>query len=230
MFNGIKGDINIPGEIPWEFVLLYYVLAPTILYIVAKKEGLVKRFTTIDWVYVGIGSAFATAWEFYVGSFIDRLVPVSIGGFIDLAFWGRMIILVIVASLVRKFGVGMVSLFVFDVLADLFHYGFGGQPLYFIYESLTYGLFIDLILVVSRGKLMQGSYVISAIQGAVIGLLWALPEPIIYEMFYRPFIYGAVVNVSKAVFALETQLALIWIAGLLGGIIAHRVQRSVMAV
>ncbi len=27
MFNGIKGLINVAGEIPWEVVVAYYILA-----------------------------------------------------------------------------------------------------------------------------------------------------------------------------------------------------------
>lgn len=71
-FNNIQGNINIPGEIPWEIVAAYFVLAPTVLYLIAKREGIVKGFTTLDYVYIGIGAAAATVWEFFIGSFQNR--------------------------------------------------------------------------------------------------------------------------------------------------------------
>ncbi|WP_286188926.1 hypothetical protein [Sulfolobus sp. S-194] len=44
----------------------------------------------------------------------------------------------------------MLSLVVFDVLTDAVHYGWSGQLLFFIYEGLTYGLFIDLIIIITK--------------------------------------------------------------------------------
>ena len=223
-FNHIEGNINIPGEIPWEIVAFYFVVAPTLLYLAARKEGIIRKFNTLDYVYIGIGAAAATVWEFFIGSYIDRALAVR---YIDLAFWGRMFILVVVAAVVRKFGVGMISLVVFDVLADAVHYGWSGQPLFFIYEGLTYGLFIDLAIVLSKGRPFEGKYAI--VQGALVGFLWSLPDPLLWEGFLRPFIYGGLVNWSKIEFDILTSFPFTTVVGAIAALTSMRVARAIAA-
>jgi hypothetical protein len=225
-FNGIKGITDMPGELPWELVFGYYVIAPIAVYLIARKNKVVKPFKTLDFVYIGIGAAFATVWEFYVGSVIGRVMPSGLSAFVDPGFWGRMLILTLVVAVVRKFGAGMLSLLVFDVLADIFHYGFGGQPMYFIYESLTYGLSLDALIAVTKGKAFETQWK-AALSGALVSLTWALPEPLIYAAFYRPFIYGAVVNWGRIYYDLWTGIALIWVDGLIAGLMAYRLSRAV---
>ncbi len=150
-FNGISGIVNAPGEIPWELVLLYFIIAVGAAFVLGKKYGGLKKFTTLDLVYIGIGSAFAVVWEFYLAGFISRALPST--PFISIGFWGRIFILFIVAALVRKVGVGMSTLFIFNFLSDIISYGFGGEPIYTIYEVLTYGLLIDLFIAMTGGNL-----------------------------------------------------------------------------
>jgi len=95
----------------------------------------IKKFTTLDYVYMGIGAAIATAWEFFIGRFLDSVTTIS---YVDVAFWGRMFILIVVVAIIRKFGAGILSLVIFDVLADAVHYGWSGQPLFFIYEGCSH--------------------------------------------------------------------------------------------
>lgn len=202
-FNGISGAVNEPGELPWEVVVGYFAIALAIVYIIGKKYGGLKALTTLDLVYIGIGGAFAMVWEFYIGSFIGRFLPST--PFVSVGFWGRLIIVFIVAGLVRKAGVGMLTLFIYDFLSDLFHYGFGGEPMFFIYETLTYGLFVDLMIVFTKGKIFGIGYipkevdqpsavsvsrtnVLAALEGGILGALWALPDPLFYEGFFGPFI------------------------------------------
>ena len=224
VFNHIEGNVNIPGEIPWEIVLVYFVVAPTILYLAARKENIIKKFTTLDYVYIGIGAAIATVWEFFIGSFLDRAIAIR---YIDLAFWGRMLILIIVVAIIRKFGAGILSLVVFDVLADAAHYGWSGQPLFFIYEGLTYGLFIDLIIVITKGRPFEGKYAI--LQGALVGFLWSLPDPLLWEGFLRPFIYGGIVNWGKIGFDILTSFPFTTVVGVVAALTSVRVARAIGA-
>ncbi|BFI75293.1 hypothetical protein [Sulfurisphaera ohwakuensis] len=224
VFNHIEGNVNIPGEIPWEIVLIYFVVAPTLLYLIARKENIIKKFTTLDYVYIGIGAAIATVWEFFIGSFLDRVIAIS---YIDLAFWGRMLILIIVVAIIRKFGAGMLSLVVFDVLADAAHYGWSGQPLFFIYEGLTYGLFIDLIIVITKGRPFEGKY--AALQGALVGFLWSLPDPLLWEGFLRPFMYGGIVNWDKIGFDILMSFPFTIIVGAIAALTSVKVARAIGA-
>jgi hypothetical protein len=241
-FNGIKGAVDVPGQLPWEVVVGYFAVALAIVYYLGKKYGALKAFTTLDLVYIGIGGAFAMVWEFYIGSFIGRFLPST--PFIGVGFWGRLIIVFIVAGLVRKVGVGMLTLFVFNLLSDLFHYGFGGEPMYFIYESLTYGLFVDLMIVFAKGKIFGIGYtpkevnqphavlvrrtnVLAALEGGILGALWALPSPLFYSGFFKPFIFGAAPNWGKIVFDILAHLPGDIVMGILGGILAYYVARAV---
>ncbi len=261
-FNGIAGAVNEPGEIPWEFVALYFIVALVIAFLLGKRTGGLKAFTTLDLIYIGIGSAFAVAWEFYIAGFLDRFIPSS--PFISVSFWGRLIIVFIVAALVRKVGVGMLSLFIFDVLSDLFHYGFGGEPMYFIYETFTYGLFVDLMIAATGGRIFglpnfntgtatpssnpqikstqlneeedspkstlsisRITYAVGAIEGAIIGILWAFPDPVFYDGFLRPFIEAKVANWGYIYYHIYAYMPGDAVAGIIGAIIAIIVARAV---
>jgi len=245
-FNGIKGAVDVPGQLPWEVVVGYFAVALAIAFFLGKKYGALKAFTTLDLVYIGIGGAFAMVWEFYIGSFIGRFLPHT--PFVGVGFWGRLVIVFIVAGLVRKVGVGMLTLFVFNLLSDLFHYGFGGEPIYFIYESLTYGLFVDLMVAFTKGKifgigytpkevdkpvdqpsavLMSRTNVLAALEGAIVGALWALPSPLFYSGFFKPFIFGSAPNWGQIMFNIQAFLPGDIVMGIVGGILAYYIARAV---
>ncbi|TRN04829.1 hypothetical protein DJ530_00395 [Sulfolobus sp. E1] len=244
VLNGIKAEINIPGEIPWEIVLAYFVLATVFVIYIAKVKGGLKQFSTLDIVYLAIGASLGTAWEFYIGPFIDRGIPST--PFISIGFWGRILIIIIFVSLVRKVGSGMLSLTIYTLLADLFHYGFGEQPLYFIYEALTYGLYIDLIIAISGGKifgigltpsnnesedialrkLRRKQTILVVIEGVILGVLLSIPDPIFYLGFLRPFIYGASVNWAYIIFTLLAFIPGNVIVSIMAGLLSLRVVRA----
>lgn len=242
-FNGIVGAVNEPGQIPWEVVAVYFALALAFAFYVGKRGGGLKKFSTLDLVYIGIGAAVAVVWELYIGRFIGKFLPST--PFVDVGFWGRMIIVFIVAALVRKVGVGMLTLFIFDFLSDVFYYGFGGEPMYFIYESLTYGLFVDLMIAATGGKPFgighatksnnNGgvkragllSTALAVIEGGVLGLLWAVPDPIFYSGFFGPFIYGYAPNWAKIEFHLVAFIPGDIIVGVVGALLAARVVKAV---
>lgn len=247
-FNGIKGAVNVPGEIPWEIVLLYFILALAFVFYIGKKQGGLKKFTTLDLVYIAVGAALGVAWEFYIGSYLGRLLPSS--PFIRIGFWGRILIILIFVALVRKVGAGMLSLLIFNVLSDLLHYGFGGEPMFTIYETLTYGLFIDLLIALTGGhifgiglkpntasadvpeevlvkNLRRRQNILAIVEGIVLGILFALPDPIFYLGFFRPFLYGAIVNWQTVIFDIEAFIPGDVIITIIAGFLALRVAMAV---
>ncbi|QIW23937.1 hypothetical protein EWF20_07080 [Sulfolobus sp. S-194] len=241
-FNGISGAINEPGQIPWEIVLLYFILALFFVFYYGKKTGGLKAFSTLDLVYIGIGAAFSVAWEFFIGRYIGKFLPNS--PFIDVGFWGRLVIIFIVAALVRKVGAGMLTLLIFNLLSDIFYYGFGGEPMFTIYESLTYGLFIDLMIAATGGKIfgigvtpknggssLQRANLISRylaiVEGGILGLLWAIPDPIFYSGFFGPFIYAYAPNWAHIVFDLFAFIPADIVFGIIAGLLALRIVRAV---
>jgi len=237
-FNGIAGAVNEPGEVPWEVIAIYFILALAFAFYVGKRSGGLKAFKTIDLVYIGIGAAFSVVWEFYIGSFLGRFVPST--PFVSIGFWGRIFIVFIVAALVRKVGAGMLTLFIFNILSDLFHYGFGGEPMFTIYESLTYGLFIDLMIAATGGKLFgigaksgdggvttKISTILAVIQGAILGFAWAIPDPIFYSGFFGPFLYAYAPNWAHILFHLVAFIPGDVLVGAIAGLIALRIVKAV---
>lgn len=242
-FNGIGGYLNSPGMIPWEIVVLYFIGAAIFAFVYGRNHGAGSKFKTVDLVYIGVGAAFTTVWEFFVGPFLNKFVPSSLTAYIGFGFFGRILIVFIIAGLVRKVGTGMLTLFIFNLLGDIFHYGFGGEPIYTLYEVLTYGLFIDLMIAVTHGHLfgigkeqseetsgnqftkVLNSYhtVAPAIMGAVVGFLWAIPENILYSGFFNPFLYGGVVNWQSMIFSLGAAIPGNIVFGIIAAYIAVRV-------
>ncbi len=152
-FNGIGGYLNSPAMIPWPIMIAYFVIVGAFVFIYGKKEGGLSKFKTIDLVYIGVGAAFTVVWEFFIGPLLDKIVPSGLAAYISFGFFGRILIVLIIAGLVRKVGAGMLSLAIFNILGDIFHYGFGGEPIFTLYETFTYGLFIDLAIAASKGHL-----------------------------------------------------------------------------
>ncbi|MGP6220371.1 hypothetical protein [Caldiplasma sukawensis] len=234
-FNGIGAYTTVPGMIPWEIVVIYFALAlGIVIYFYRRNKGL-ENFSTVDFVYIGIGAAFTVVWEFFIGPLLDKIVPPGLSAFIGFGFFGRIVVLFIVAGLVRKPGVGMLSLAIFDILGDLVHYGFSGEPVFVFYEALTYGLLIDLAIVFTKGKLFNYSdkeekngrpnLLFPVMIGAIVGFTWAFPDPFFYRAFFGPFLYGSIVNWSKILFTFAESIPGDIVFGALAGIIAKRVSR-----
>jgi len=248
-FNGIVGTLNQVGQIPWEYVIGYFLIALAIAFVLGKKTGGLSRFTTLDFVYIGIGVAFAVVWQWFIGSFLNGFLPGSAGTYIDIGFiGGQLITMMVVVTLVRKVGAGVTSFVIYSFLSDIFHYGFGGEPMYFIYEGLTYGLFLDLMLAFTGGDIFASKSsakasmestgatgggsstkltAIMIIEGAAVGFLFAFPDPIIYSGFFANFINGpGAVNWQTIYATLGRNIISGIPAGAIGGLIANRVSRA----
>ncbi len=254
-FNGISGVLNAPGEIPWELVVLFFGAGLIFVFLWGKKSGGLAKFTTVDLIYIGIGAAFAVVWEFYIGAFLGKFIPSN--PFFGVGYMGRLIALLIVAGLVRKVGVGMVSMFIFNLLSDLISYGFSGEPMYFMYEMLTYGLMMDIVIAIAGKNLFgirspprksaadksktdasknsSSSHYLSkipgvylaAIEGLAIGVFWAVPEPLFYSGFVAPFLYGGVVDWQAIIFGILAFIPSAIILGAIGGVITLRIVKAV---
>jgi hypothetical protein len=202
-----------------------------------------------------MGAAFAVVWEFYIGAFLGKFIPSN--PFFGIGYMGRLIALLIVAGLVRKVGVGMIAMFIFNLLSDLISYGFSGEPMYFVYEMLTYGLMMDLVIAIA-GKNLFGirspwkrtatdkrttdanknqasadppskipAVYLAAIEGIAIGVFWAVPEPLFYSGFIAPFLYGGVVSWQAIIFGILAFIPSAIIIGAVGGMISLRIARAV---
>jgi len=241
--------LNEPGQLGWYYVIGYFIVALIIaLFIAWRKKGF-AQFTTLDWVFIGIGAAFAVVWQFFIGSFLGGLLPSGIATYVPIAFWGgQLFSMMVIAVLVRKVGVGMISFVVYSFLGDLFHYGFGGEPIYFFYEALTYGLFLDLMIAFTGGDIMAvkssmkasaesmggakggGSsrklVILMIIEGAIIGFLFAFPDPIIYSGFFASFINGYTVTWQSNYATLTSYIVSGIPGGAIAAILSNRIARA----
>jgi hypothetical protein len=248
-FNGITGAINVAGQLPWYYVVGYFVIALIIAFVIGRRTKGLGTFTTLDWVFIGIGAAFAVVWQFFIGSFLGGFVPSGLSNYISIGFWGgQLLSMMVIAALVRKVGVGMTSFVVYSFLGDLFHYGFGGEPVYFFYEALTYGLFLDLMIAFTGGNIfaVKSSMKASAesmdeakgggssgklvgmmvVEGAVIGFLFALPDPIIYSGFFSSFLNGYTPNWQQNYATLFAYIVSGIPVGAVAAILANRIARA----
>jgi hypothetical protein len=249
-FNGIVGTLDQVGQIPWEYVVGYFAIALVVAFVLGKKTGGLSRFTTLDFVYIGIGVAFAVVWQWFIGGFLNGFLPGGVRTYVDFGFiGGQLITMMVVACLVRKVGVGITSFVVYSFLSDIFHYGFGGEPIYFIYEGLTYGLFLDLMIAFTGGNIFAAKSsakasaeasgmasgggssakltAIMIVEGGIVGFLFAFPDPLIYSGFFANLINGpGAVNWQTIYTNLTTFIISGIPAGAIGGIIANRVSRA----
>jgi len=248
-FNQIAGTLNQVGQIPWEYVAGYFAIALVVAFVLGRKTGGLSRFTTLDFVYIGIGVAFAVVWQWFIGAFLNGFVPANATNYLNFGYiGGQLITMMVVAALVRKVGVGITSFVVYSFLSDIFHYGFGGEPMYFVYEGLTYGLFLDLAIAFTGGNIFAAKSsakasteatgmtgggssarltTIMIVEGAVVGFLFAFPDPVIYSGFFANFITGpGAVNWQTIYTTLSAYIISGIPAGALGGIIANRVSRA----
>lgn len=246
-WNGIQGALNVPGMIPWPIMLAYFAAAIAFVFIWGKKTGGLRSFTTTDIVYIAVGIAIAVGWQFTLGAMIEGAL--SSIPFIHVAFWGEVLAVFITMGIVRKVGAGMIGMMIYDILAALFYYGFGGEPMYILYEMLTYGLFIDIMIALTGNNLFgvrtyieetktaeeegappkrsRKATIYALLHGGILGFLWSLPGSFFYIGFFYPFLYGAFLGWQAVFFDFFSYLPGAIIVGALAGLAAQRIARAV---
>ena len=247
-FNGIDGTLNQPGIVPWPIMVLYFSLASIFLLYVGRKNGALSQLKTVDYVYTGIAAAFMIVWNFFVGPFMDKLVPSGASAFLGFGALGEFMILLILAGVVRKVGIGMLGWFIYNILADIYHYGFGGQPMYIIYQVFAFGILIDLWIAITHGKpfgfgsektqkaqnknnettkVPLRTRAMPIIAGIVIGIPWAIDGPLFFGGFFAPLLYGGIVDWQAIVFGMFASIPSFVLFGIIGSFLAVRVSKVV---
>jgi hypothetical protein len=159
VWNGVHFNLN--TIIPWPIVLLWTLLYFALLaWAWRPKEGRpFGNFKTIDFVYIALAAALLNVYRFFISPLIPRV------GSVTTYFYypdiGDVFLVMLVAALVGKPGSVGLFLFIFDIIADIIHYGFGGQPFWFVYETTAYGAMVDLWLI------YRGRYYMMPFQGVL---------------------------------------------------------------
>ncbi|MFP3220748.1 MAG: hypothetical protein RXR41_06425 [Candidatus Marsarchaeota archaeon] len=209
VWNGIHFDTK--TVIP-AWVIGVYVLIIVALLLYGWRKHLLSSYKTVDYVYMGLLAALLVIWNFFISPLIPKFSAVT--SWFYYPDIGEIIILLLAASLIGKPGTVMTTMFIYTLLSDIFHYGFGGEPFWFIYELIAYAAMLDLYLllrgkyfgtnnqVVGRKKVqgeggtvevqekvvrIPGLFVIDSVIG---GVVVALAYPLFYHGFFATFVEG----------------------------------------
>ncbi|EWG07632.1 MAG: hypothetical protein ASUL_03959 [Candidatus Aramenus sulfurataquae] len=217
-----------PGTTPWEIVVGYFVVAAAVAGLILWKAR--PKFTTLDLVYVAIGGAMTAVADHVVGDAI--FLPSPIYPLVNPPVWFRIIVFFITVGLVRKVGAGMFGMAVFDLVGDLLHFGFGGEPLWLFEDVLTYGFMVDLTIFLTKGKIFgigsKGSnYAMALIEGLLLGFAFTFVHPFFTYGFFAPLIFGFVPDQARILYLFISYLPGDLIIGAISGVISLRVAKTV---
>ncbi|QPG51344.1 hypothetical protein HFC64_16410 [Saccharolobus solfataricus] len=207
---------------PTYFVIIYSIAAIIIALVLIYKTKALKKFTTLDYVYMGVGGALVAVLDHIIGDAI--FIPSPFYPWINLPVFFRVLTAFIVISLIRKFGGGMITMGVYDIISDFIHYSFGGEPLWLLEDIITYGLMADISVLATRGNLfLSKSQWLNAIEGGVLGFSWSFVHPFLTYGFIAPLVFGFVPNPNRVFFLFETYAIGLTIIGAITALIANRV-------
>jgi hypothetical protein len=159
VWNGVHFNLN--TIIPWPIILIWTLLYFALLaWAWRPKEGRpFGNFKTIDFVYIALAAALMVVYDFFIEPLIPRVGSVTTYFYYPII--GRLFLTLLAAALVGKPGSAGLTLFIFNLLADITHYGFGGEPFWFVYEITAYATAIDLWLI------YRGRYYMTPFQGVL---------------------------------------------------------------
>ena len=191
---------NLNTIIPWPIVLLWTLLYLALLaWAWRPKEGRpFGNFKTIDFVYIALAAALMVVYNFFISPLIPKVGDITTYFYYPII--GRLFLTLLAAALVGKPGSAGLTLFIYTLLSDIIHYGFGGEPFWFIYEVTAYAAAIDLWLI------YRGRYYMTPFQG----VLSKSTDPGVGE--------GSSVDAEELEEGLKSAKALFIVDALLGGI------------
>ena len=140
----------------------------------------------------------------------------------------------ITVAVIRKVGAGMLSMAVYDLVGDLTHFGFVGEPLWLIEDVLTYGFMADVAIFLTRGRLFgigerRYATLYAVFEGGLLGLFMSFVHPLFTYGFFAPIIRGFVPSQAFVQFLLISYIPSDVVIGALSAVIAVRVARVVRA-
>nr|KJR72076.1 MAG: hypothetical protein TU36_04220 [Vulcanisaeta sp. AZ3] len=152
VWNGVHFNLN--TIIPWPVVLIWVVIYFALLaWAWRPREGRpFGNFKTIDFVYIALVAALLIVYNFFISPLIPKVGAVTTYFYYPVI--GEMFLLLLAAALVGKPGAAGLTIFVYTLLSDIIHYGFGGEPFWFIYEVSAYAALIDMWLIYRGGYFM----------------------------------------------------------------------------
>lgn len=193
VWNGVH--FNTHTVIPWQLiaVLLVVYVGAVVAYWAIKRPSL----TTRDTVYMGLVAALLVIYHFFLTPLLPTLAVLS--AFFDLSMIGMIYLLLTVASLVGKPGAVGLTIIVYDLLGDLVHYGFGGEPFWIVGDAMAYAMILDIWLIFRDGGMMTAARgrvgrLLPFLDGALGGVSYAISVPLFFMGFWGSFVHGFIFN------------------------------------
>lgn len=217
-----------PGE--YAAALAYLAAAAAIAVFIIWRSR--DRMRLMDYAIIGVGGALISIADHVIGDAI--YVPSPIYPFINPSLWFRFFVFIIVIGAVRKVGSGMLSMAVFDIVGDLLHFGFSGEPLWLIEDVLTYGFMADVLIFLTKDRLFgigAGRYQapLAVAEGAALGFAMSLVHPLFTYGFFAPIIKGFYPNANYIRFMVVSYIPGGAFISALAAIAANRVSKALRA-
>ncbi|AWR96171.1 hypothetical protein DFR86_00485 [Acidianus sulfidivorans JP7] len=211
-----------------DYVIIGYSIVAVILAVVlVYKTKALKKFSTLDYVYVGIGGAAVAVLEHIIGDAI--FVPAPFYPWINPPIIFRVLSAFVVVGIVRKFGAGMLTMGVYDIVSDIIHFSFYGEPLWLFEDVITYGLMADIAILVTKGNLFNSKRTwLNPVEGGVLGFAWSFTHPFFTYGFIAPLVFGFIPNVGRIFFLFETYAVTMVILGVIAAILANRIIKLIL--
>jgi hypothetical protein len=198
---------NTPFQLPLGGEVVVYVVATLVCLVIlaavlrhtraARKSdraggGSASRWTTQDLLVVAIIGVLLEVYDNLIG---DQFVtPLTQGipfahafALNDLPY---MFLLTVGIAIIRKPGATTALVFLNFLLMQLLYGSGESSPLWWPY-GLMQGVFVDLYLLLRRGRVFSSSGSGAVVEGFVIGALRAVPAVVIASAVFKPLLNGA---------------------------------------
>lgn len=144
-------------------------------------------------------------------------------------FWFRIITSFIVIALV---GSGMAVFTTYDLISDIIHFGFKGEWL--IEDALTYGLFMDVAIFLTKGNLfgvlesdVSRQSLKAIVEGILLGFAFSFVHPFFTYGFIAPLTFGFIPSQERVLYLFITYMASSSIISPIASLLALRVSRVI---
>lgn len=217
-----------PGVTPLPIILGYFVIVTIIIIILLLKAK--PKFNAIDLAIIGVGGALVAIFDHIIGDAI--FLPSGIYPIINPPVWFRIFVFFITVGVVRKVGSGITTMAVYDIVSDLLHFGFTGEPLWLLEDILTYGAIIDIAIFITRGKIFgigekRDQLLLAILEGGIIGFIFSFIHPFFTYGFFAPLIFGFIPNQARIMYLFITYIPGTTFVGAISAIIANRVSKVI---
>ncbi|MEM0362570.1 MAG: hypothetical protein QXH75_01960 [Sulfolobaceae archaeon] len=217
-----------PGVTPLPIILGYFVIVTIIIIILLLKAK--PKFNAIDLAIIGVGGALVAIFDHIIGDAI--FLPSGIYPIINPPVWFRIFVFFITVGVVRKVGSGITTMAVYDIVSDLIHFGFTGEPLWLLEDILTYGAIVDIAIFITRGKIFgigekRDQLLLAILEGGIIGFAFSFIHPFFTYGFFAPLIFGFIPNQARIMYLFITYIPGTTFVGAISAIIANRVSKVI---